>query len=45
MKKILSALFFFAAVALGLHAQELASPNGKFKMTFSLNARDVPCIR
>ena len=33
MKKILSVLFLFVATVLGLHAQELVSPNGNFKMT------------
>lgn len=42
MKKILFVLFLFVATTLGLHAQELASPNGNFKMTFSLNAAGRP---
>ena len=42
MKKILSVLFLFVATVLGLHAQELVSPNGNFKMTFSLNAAGRP---
>ena len=42
MRKILFGLFLFAAATLGLHAQELASPNGNFKMTFSLNAAGRP---
>ena len=42
MRKILFGLFLFAAATLGLHAQELASPNGNFKITFSLNAAGRP---